>query len=368
MIPEKDHIRKVLQIARSYNDRKARLIGIPLVTLLITAICMSLVKEKHLLYFLYFLVANFFSTLVYWQGCRLISIYLRVRYPRLQEVQQRVVWGVIATLVYCILIPLAEQPLSMLATQMLDLPPMIVSFWKYLVVGISVTMVITAIYESVYFFELWKASTLEAERLKLTQLQTELDSLKNQVNPHFLFNNLNTLSSLIPRDPALAVQFVSQFSRVYRYVLEISAHTLIALEDELAFLESYTFLLQTRHGERLHMEVEIDPARLRDMVLPLSLQLLVENAVKHNIISTRKPLHIRVFTSGQELVVENILQPKLHTTPGTGLGINNIRSRYQLIAGKEIQVFSDENIFRVTLPLLPSQPEFSLPLSLHTSP
>jgi two-component system, LytTR family, sensor kinase len=213
--------------------------------------------------------------------------------------------------------------------------------------------IILAIYESLYLFRKWKLATVESEQLKREHLQTQLDSLKNQVNPHFLFNSLNSLSSLIEDDEPKAQIFVNELARVYRYLLQSNDRTLTDLKSELAFIEAYFFLLKTRFGEGISIEVQVNEESKSQMIPPLTLQILVENAVKHNVISITKPLKINIYTEGvDKLVVTNNLQSKTATMVSSHLGLANIASKYRLLSRKEPIIKQTEANFSITLPLL----------------
>jgi LytS/YehU family sensor histidine kinase len=188
--------------------------------------------------------------------------------------------------------------------------------------------------------------------LKRESLKAQLNALKTQVNPHFLFNNLNTLSSIIPEDPKLAVDFVQQLSRVYRHILEVQDEQSIPLKDELDVMKAYAFLLQTRFGDNLDITVNVPEEKLSKRIVPLSLQILMENAIKHNIVSAEKPLKIDVFAENGKLVVSNNLQKKNQLNESTGIGLNNIRNRCRLLCNGEVEVIENGSSFTVSIPLI----------------
>ena len=206
-----------------------------------------------------------------------------------------------------------------------------------------------AVYESIRFFQLWKTTAVEKEQLERAHLASQLEGLRNQVNPHFLFNSLNTLTYLIPEAPDKAVRFVQQLSKVYRYVLESRDEQVIPLQTELEFLQSYIFLLRERFGDNLQVEIGDMPER-KMAIVPLTLQMLFENAIKHNVISTQKPLKIEVFTENGRLIVRNNLQKKNQVMDSTGVGLQNIRDRYRMLTEHEIEVIASQQYFTVLLP------------------
>ncbi len=203
---------------------------------------------------------------------------------------------------------------------------------------------------AILFFKNWKESAVQQEKLKREQLALQYETLKSQVNPHFLFNNLNSLTSLISTNPEKAIDFVKKLSEVYRYVLDQKDHELVDLETELRFLQSYVFLQKIRFGNNLEVQIEVNPKNFK--VIPLSVQMMVENAIKHNEISDNKPLRIRVFsTEDQYLTVENQLQKKTGSE-GTGSGINNIRDRYEFFTDRKVIISFNSERFRISIPLI----------------
>ena len=194
---------------------------------------------------------------------------------------------------------------------------------------------------------------LENERLKTESLQSQFDSLKNQVSPHFLFNSLNALQTLIRDNNELAQKYVRHLSQVLRYTLQSTENKTVILSDELSFLESYLFLIQLRFGTNFKIELKIDEQYLNFRIPPLALQTLIENAVKHNEISKRRPLTIQVITnSDQSIQVSNPIQKKIMTEPGTGIGLANLEKQYQLIANQMIIIKKVNGEFIVVIPLL----------------
>jgi two-component system, LytTR family, sensor kinase len=214
------------------------------------------------------------------------------------------------------------------------------------------TMLVVAIYESIYFMDELRKSVEEKEMLKRESLYAQLEALKTQVNPHFLFNNLNTLSAVIPDNPGQAIDFVQQLSRVYRHILEVKNEQSILLKEELEVLQAYAFLLKTRFGDNLDISIRVAEEKLEQKIVPLSLQILMENAIKHNIVSSAKPLRIDVFTEEGRLIVSNTLQKKNQAFESTGIGLENIRNRYLLLGSRPIEVEEGPSSFTVSIPLI----------------
>jgi two-component system, LytTR family, sensor kinase len=201
-----------------------------------------------------------------------------------------------------------------------------------------------------------RQTQLEAEEFKKISIQAQLQSLKNQVNPHFLFNNLNVLSALIVKNPEQAVEFIEQFSKVYRYVLQNQEKEVVELQTELDFINSYFYLLKTRFNGSLNISLEIEDKVKHQYIVPVALQMLIENAVKHNISSKAKPLYVNVFTeSGETIVVKNNFQPKEVKEISTNIGLSNISKRYQHLTDKNVEVSQENGSFTVKLPLIKMQ-------------
>jgi sensor histidine kinase YesM len=230
--------------------------------------------------------------------------------------------------------------------------------YNILETAILMNLILVPISEGVFFFDNWKKSFMEKEKLLLLKEQLEKEhvisqneSLRSQINPHFLFNSLNVLSSLIHEDTDKAEEFIEEFASVYRYVLDLSNKQVVPLKKELDFIHSYFFLQQIRFGDHLKIEMHLNDNNDNFLILPLSLQLLVENAIKHNKISKEHPLTITIEIENDYLVVKNNLQIRNETIVSTGIGLKNIRERYFLY-NKSQPIFektNDEFIAKIPL-------------------
>ena len=198
-------------------------------------------------------------------------------------------------------------------------------------------------------------SKVKEQKIIAGTASAKFETLKNQIDPHFLFNSLNVLSSLIEENPENAQRFTTALSKVYRYVLEQKDKDLVPIEEELAFAKTYMNLLQMRFENSLTFEISIENIDAEAKVVPLSLQLLLENAVKHNIISEQKPLHIKIYIENDALVIQNNFQKKAVLQDGQGVGIQNIISRYEIITERKVSIEQNENTFTVKLPILTKQ-------------
>jgi len=228
------------------------------------------------------------------------------------------------------------------------------------VIKVTVVLLISATmaglgYEFFYSFAKWKESILENERLQKLQAQAELSVLKSQVNPHFLFNSLNSLSSLISEDTVRAEQYLNEMTQVYRYLIRNNEVELTSLNNELQFIRSYFHILKTRYGQGIEMQINIRSEHETFLLPPLTLQLLVENAVKHNRVLKEQPLILKLFSNSKnELVVTNNLQKKILQVDSTKIGLSNISSKYKLLNKPDIQIQQTDTAFTVVLPLIPS--------------
>ena len=216
------------------------------------------------------------------------------------------------------------------------------------IIAILITLIISMFFHGRAFYINWKEALFKVEKLKNESLKSQYESLRNQVNPHFLFNSLNVLSELVYEDQGKAVEFIRKMSDVYRYVLEHKDQEMVPLDVELAFLTSYGFLQKIRFGDNFDLSIEKNG---EGMVPPLALQMLVENAIKHNVVSSAKPLRVEIVISDDTVMVRNNVQEKL-TKDSTGIGLSNLKARYQYLSDQEVVISNDQKTFEVTLPLL----------------
>lgn len=213
------------------------------------------------------------------------------------------------------------------------------------------TLIVTLFLNGRAFLMRWRRSVMDAEKLKRESITASYENLKNQVNPHFLFNSLNALTNLVYEDQDKAVKFIKQLSEVYRYVLESREKEVVSIADERRCLDAYMFLQKIRFGDKLMVDIRLDATDV--FVAPLALQMLVENAIKHNIISADKPLTISVTIEDGYIVVRNTLQRKqLLPEESSGVGLENIKRRYSFLSDKPVEVIQEDNSFAVRLPVL----------------
>lgn len=225
---------------------------------------------------------------------------------------------------------------------------------RTLLLFIMVSLLYNAIYTGHHFFQQWRKSLLKAEELKRQNLIIQNDALKEQLNPHYLFNSLNTLIGLIDDDPELAKQFGRHFAKMYRYILDSSQKELATLAEEVKVIQVQKDLLKSRFGSSLDIQLKTNPALHQKQIPPLTLQMLLENVLKHNVASKWNPLNIDIYTSDRDsLIVQNNVQPRNKAEiDSIGVGINNIIKRYEFLTSRTVAVKQTSRVFSVEVPLL----------------
>ncbi|HOY05928.1 MAG TPA: histidine kinase [Saprospiraceae bacterium] len=281
---------------------------------------------------------------------RVMNVTLE-RFPELHQWRKRLLYSVAGYITAIV----SVTTLTYYSVSFLPYPELSFSFerWSLLMLMcITAVMIGTASQEGLTYFKKWRAALTEAEHLEKLQLESQFQSLQSQLNPHFLFNSFNVLSSLITENPRKAEDFVDELSNVYRYLLRANEQELARVADELRFIRSYFHLLKTRHDTGIDLKISVDP-EFQDRKLPaLTLQILVENAVKHNEISPEKPLSINIGAAGNALWVTNNLQRKNARLLSNRIGLDNLRERYQLLNQNGFEVQDDGRTFTVVLPFV----------------
>lgn len=293
-------------------------------------------------------------TATYWSSARYIIAFWRQRCPGRARTSQRVAKSVGSLVVLVTVVEVACR-IALGWGDLLraaDFEWSQHGFLRTAPVSMLVALGMMAVYEAVYFFGLYRTAELERERLLRAQVELHLDVLSKQVDPHFLFNSLNTLAAVIPEDPAGAVRFTQRLSAVYRRLLDWRHAGTVTVAEELVALADYRHLLEVRFEGRLQIDVDVDPALHGHTVVPLALQLLVENAVKHNEASRSRPLRVVVRGQGESLIVEHALQSKpVRERSSGGFGLQNLRDRLSYLGGRPLTVDSDGGHFRVAVPV-----------------
>ena len=287
-------------------------------------------------------------------GNGFVNDFLTRRFSWVEQTKTRVILGIIATfLVNVILVLLCNYVTYILILKKnandFFTGNMGISNW----ITINIALLVSAILHAKSFMEEWKKSTRKEvveQKIIAKSANAQFESLKNQLDPHFLFNSLNVLSSLIDENPNLAQRFTSSMSKIYRYVLEQKDKELVTVEEELDFAKTYCELLKTRFEDSVNFEVEVKDKK--GFVVPLSLQLLLENCIKHNFATSAKPLIIKIYSENGNLIVENNLQAREQVKEREGIGLSNIVQRYSLITNRNVFIEKSEDYFKVKIPLL----------------
>lgn len=222
----------------------------------------------------------------------------------------------------------------------------------FYIIGIIITIVVTSLMHAIGFFKEVQAQKEISYNLKQQKLSSELNALRAHVNPHFLFNSFNVLSGLIEEDKDSAQTFLSGLSKIYRYILEQRNEDTCTVEEEVAFAEKYLDLHRMRFENGIRLSLEVGETQFQQKIPSLSLQLLLENAIKHNAFDASNPLHIELTSSNDFLIVKNNTAFRKDLVVSSGVGLQNIRDRYKILSEKEIDVISNENEFIVKLPYL----------------
>jgi len=288
-----------------------------------------------------------------WELSRFTALYIQLRLPGLQLMTRRLIYLAIAVLIIAHIGYAIRYSIHNFADNRPWKWPSLLDYSDTTGVLIFYTVVTLGIYEGAYIWQQWKKTFTEKEKLFQSEWQAKYDLLQSQINPHFLFNSLNSLSSLIAENPAQAEKFADEMSSVYRYLLKNNDQELVTLSKELQFIRSYGHLLSIRHGSGFCLCIDVDN-KYYDYLLPsLTLQLLVENAVKHNTLSKDQPLTVKIrSTEDEKLIVENYIRKKTIVFPSTGVGLANINSRYRLLEQGGISIHEEGGWFVVSIPLI----------------
>jgi two-component system, LytTR family, sensor kinase len=332
-----------------FKDKWGMIIGIPIVAIICPLAFGHYIgnidKETTLA-----IASSITSTLIMWLGVRAIVIYLWREYPWVKNPIKHLLIEIVAIFVYTAVVGFIMYFLYKLSKVDFDFEkdlPQNVAF------TLMITFLITSIHEGIFFYRQWKTWYNRSEKLEEENIRSQYETLKSQINPHFLFNNLNTLASLIEESPKDAVDYVNRTADYYRKILNLRGQEIITISEELELVNDYFFLQKKRFGENLSISINIPEAILTTYVAPLTLQMLVENAIKHNIISAEKPLSI-VLTAEKDLYIRvtNNLQKRDESTPSSKLGLKNITERYNYLSNSKVEIIITSFTFTVSVPVL----------------
>ena len=285
-----------------------------------------------------------------------INVYLNSKWSWVEQTNQRVAAGIIATLFYTVIVVLLIHYIQYVVILGNSFDNFFSGnlFWVHLFTIIGALGIATFFHARGFMIN-WKASLTQKSNKQEIVAKTEtakFESLKSQIDPHFLFNSLNVLTSLIGENPKQAERFTTKLSKVYRYVLEQRNKELIPISEELQFARTYMELLQMRFEDAIQFDIPSSISNDELKIVPLSLQLLLENAVKHNVVSSSKPLKLRIFEENGALIIENNINHKEAIGKSTKVGLRNITDRYNLLTKRNVEITNNGVIFRISLPLL----------------
>lgn len=284
-------------------------------------------------------------------GNRLVTKLLDRKLPWLQHGNKRFYWQLsLGILLSLLIINISYLIFKMLLTE--D-PPDMAQITTMNALGTLILLPTISINFGIQFLKNWKNAQLASEEFQKESIKAELEALKNHLDPHFLFNNLNILSSLISKDQKLSQSYLEKFAEVYRIILQSSSEELVALHEELVFIGAYMYLLQIRFEDTIQLDINIEPENKQYYLPPLTLQMLIENAIKHNVITEIRPLKMSIECRDKYLVIKNNLQQKkVESRNSSKTGIKNIERRYSYFTDKQVEVFKNEQSFIVKVPLI----------------
>jgi hypothetical protein len=292
----------------------------------------------------FFILTSFFI----WMGCTWIHRKLRPLYRPISNPLSKILTVCMVSALYAA----CAGSLSVLTWQKIsseDFPEK--GLYRFVAACIAAAILFTLLYEILFLSKERELDTKIVDQLDRERSQAELQALTNEMDPHFLFNSLNALNHLILNEPSLAHTFNNKLAQVYKYFLINRNKELIPLSDELEFIESYVYLLRIRHDEKLHLHTALNSELQQVLVPPCSLQILVENAIKHNEFTEQNPLYIKVAANENFLYVSNNFKPKPYAVNSTGIGLKNLNSRYRILFRKDIRIERTRENFTVKLPL-----------------
>ncbi len=322
---------------------------------ILTVVFALLTKNTSISEFVKQLFLNGLAFVIFGFGNGVLAEWIDKYLPWTKNITLRLIASIVATIAYTTVawafivwlwIVVEDGEVHGFSSMMTILPKNKNAF----LMSLGITFFVSTIMHGRTFLVNWRQSLIEGEQLKKDQIAAKYEALRNQVNPHFLFNSLNVLTTLVHKDADLAEQFIRQLSINYRYVLDTREREVVPIEEEIKNLEAYIFLMRIRFGESLNATIKAVNTGVS--IAPLTLQMLVENALKHNEVSKSNPLSIDVFQEGDFIVVKNNVQLKNSVGESTGVGLENIRARYKFLSDKTVQILQENGCFVVKIPVL----------------
>lgn len=337
----------------SHRYRYLFILGLTLYTFISTELCEVYYYFNIEIEWYYALATIGFITLGVWEGSRMLQpLFKKKIQASYYKIKWQLLFFVAGSIITSVITIATVFAISMLMHNH-TLEETIVPLKLNIIYAWLANLLFHLLNAIMYYFKEYKSKLVEAEELKRITAQAELQLVKSQINPHFLFNNLNVLSTLVLQNNAEANKFIEAFSKVYRYILSTHDKELVEIKTELDYIKPYIFLLEKRFSDGLSIKINIPEQYESKYIIPASLQMLIENAIKHNVVSRHKPLHIDVHVNGNNsIVVSNNLQVRETVENSTEIGLNNIKKRYLLVSGREVQIDKNNSDFTVTLPML----------------
>ena len=321
-----------------------------------TAIFVFFMREKTVeSYFINIFISGMYSFSIA-IGNGVVNDYLNRKYSWVDDTKIRTILGIISTILVNVLLVFFCNYVNLIVIQGKDSSNFFtgsLGFFNWFT--INVALLISAILHAKGFIDEWKSATKEEvvhQKLIAKSANAQFESLKNQLDPHFLFNSLNVLSSLIDENPNQAQKFTASMSKIYRYVLEQKDKELVTVEEEIEFAKTYCDLVKTRFEDSVSFEFKVNETDLKQYVVPLSLQLLLENCIKHNFATSSNPLRIKIYAGNGFLFIENNLQQREQVKESAGIGLSNIVQRYSLLTKENIFIEKSQDFFRMKIPML----------------
>lgn len=332
-------------------ERWVKFIGIPFFTLMSILFLTRYPFNFNNIHIFYHAFFSFIGVLSIWVSVRAITFFFR-RHCAKFNFTFRLLSQIVTSCVASIIIIQLIHFLGFRYFLSREYCPDDFEMKNLLLVSILLTFLIITIYESFYLFLRYSESALETERYKKESIEAQYQNLTSRLNPHFLFNSLNTLTTIVEEDRKKAVAYIQELSVVYRYVLNSHNKTWIDLPSELKFTNSYITLLKMRFEDNLQISLDVCEQHLAYGILPLTVQLLIENAVKHNEISNSNPLDLKIFCTDEFLIVSNNKQKRIIMPSSTKVGLQNISERYRFLINREVVIEDNETTFTVKIPLV----------------
>ncbi|HAY3536971.1 TPA: Pr2TM family membrane protein [Elizabethkingia anophelis] len=336
---------------------KKSIISLLVIAIVVGIFCfLFLTKDQNLITFSYTMVISLMYSMLLGVGNGYLNNFLDSKYSWTEETRKRTIIGIIATVIINIILVYICNYLNFIVIQGENPENMWngkMNFRNWFFVNLA--LLISAILHAKGFMQALKNATKKAvteQKIIASSANAQFESLKNQLDPHFLFNSLNVLSALIEENTDNAQKFTSSMSKIYRYVLEQKDKEVVSLDEEINFARTYIELLKYRFEDSIIFHLNIEDDNSKDFVVPLSLQLLLENCIKHNHATSAKPLQVEIFAKEGYLIIKNNLQKRELPNEKSGIGLSNIVQRYSLLTKRNVFIENDENTFSVKIPIL----------------